>query len=163
MSLLRARESVMQHFRLMLRSFGVTEQQWRVLRALSSKHSANISELVDMTFLLGPSMSRILRELERRELIRRRTPDQDLRRGIISITAAGLDLIEKVGAHSETIYSEISRRYGVKKLAELQAMLSDLETIMSAGPIEPATAKRPRPAARRLADKSRPRSRPEPT
>ena len=34
MSLLRAREAVMRQFRPSLRSHGLTEQQWRILRAL---------------------------------------------------------------------------------------------------------------------------------
>ena len=36
MSLLRAREAVMRHFRPSLRDHGLTEQQWRILRALAS-------------------------------------------------------------------------------------------------------------------------------
>ncbi len=35
MALLRAREAVMRRFRPGLRDHGVTEQQWRVLRALA--------------------------------------------------------------------------------------------------------------------------------
>ena len=131
MALLRARESVMQHFRAMLRSFGITEQQWRVLRALASKRTVEFSELVEMTFLLAPSMSRILKELESRKLIVRRTTDEDLRKINVSITAAGLRLIEKVAPHSEFIYAQISSRYGLKKLATLQAMLKDLELALS--------------------------------
>jgi len=34
MALLRARESVMSHFRPILRDHDITEQQWRVIRAL---------------------------------------------------------------------------------------------------------------------------------
>src|SRR5208283_3623306 len=36
MSLLRAREAVMRHFRPSLRRHGLTEQQWRILRALAA-------------------------------------------------------------------------------------------------------------------------------
>ena len=35
MSLLRAREAVMRQFRPSLREHGLTEQQWRILRALA--------------------------------------------------------------------------------------------------------------------------------
>src|SRR6266849_5130597 len=40
MSLLRAREAVMRHFRPSLRDHGLTEQQWRILRALASIYAA---------------------------------------------------------------------------------------------------------------------------
>ena len=136
MSLLRAREAAMQHFRPMLRSHGMTEQQWRVMRALSSKRTVEFSELVDMTFLLAPSMSRILKELENRKLITREATDEDARKVNVSITAAGLRLIEKVAPHSEFIYAQISSRYGQKKLATLQAMLRDLEESLSGELIE---------------------------
>jgi homoprotocatechuate degradation regulator HpaR len=136
MSLLRAREAAMQHFRPMLRSHGMTEQQWRVMRALSSKRAVEFSELVDMTFLLAPSMSRILKELENRKLIARETTDEDARKVNVSITAAGLRLIEKVAPHSEFIYAQISSRYGQKKLATLQAMLKELEEALSGELIE---------------------------
>lgn len=136
MSLLRAREAAMQHFRPMLRSHGMTEQQWRVMRALSSRRTVEFSELVDMTFLLAPSMSRILKELENRKLIARETTDEDARKVNVSITAAGLRLIEKVAPHSEFIYAQISSRYGQKKLASLQAMLKELEEALSGELIE---------------------------
>ena len=126
----------MQHFRPMLRSHGMTEQQWRVMRALSSKRTVEFSELVAMTFLLAPSMSRILKELENRKLIARETTDEDARKVNVSISAAGLRLIEKVAPHSEFIYAQISSRYGQKKLASLQAMLKELEEALSGELIE---------------------------
>lgn len=137
MSLLRAREAVMRHFRVSLRGYGVTEQQWRVLRALSSVGEIEISDLVRSTFLLAPSLSRILRDLEARQLIIRRTPASDLRRSLISMAPAGIALMEVVAPHSEAIYAEITRRFGAERLALLQDMLRDLEDEMTAfGPLD---------------------------
>src|SRR5258706_4950270 len=75
MSLLRAREAVMRHFRPSLRSHGLTEQQWRILRALASIDQVEVTELARIAYLLGPSLSRILRDLEARRLIERRVPE----------------------------------------------------------------------------------------
>src|SRR5438045_8690772 len=72
MSLLRAREAVMRQFRPSLRDYGLTEQQWRILRALTSVDTIEVTELAQVAFLLGPSLSRILRDLEARDLIERR-------------------------------------------------------------------------------------------
>ena len=47
MVLLLAREAVMERFRPMLRDFGVTEQQWRVLRYLDEVGSMDLVELAD--------------------------------------------------------------------------------------------------------------------
>ena len=108
MSLLRAREAVMRQFRPSLRNHGLTEQQWRILRALTAVETIEVTELARVAFLLGPSLSRILRDLEARDLIERRPPKADLRRGMVSISAKGLKLIEAVAPTSEAIYAEIT-------------------------------------------------------
>jgi homoprotocatechuate degradation regulator HpaR len=131
MSLLRAREAVMRPFRASLRNYGLTEQQWRILRALASVDTIEVTELARVAFLLGPSLSRILRDLEARRLIERKTAKADLRRGVVSISASGVKLIEAVAPSSEAIYAEITVRYGARKLAELQDMLHALEASLS--------------------------------
>src|SRR3977135_4330002 len=132
MSLLRAREAVMRQFRPSLRNHGLTEQQWRILRALTAVDAIEVTELARVAFLLGPSLSRILRDLEARHLIERRTAEADLRRGVVSISPKGLKLIEAVAPNSEAIYAEITRRFGARKLAELQDMLGVLERSLEA-------------------------------
>src|SRR6266853_4155236 len=132
MSLLRAREAVMRHCRASLRDHGLTEQQWRILRALTAIDAIEVTELARVAFLLGPSLSRILRDLEARHLIERRTAEADLRRGVVSISPKGLKLIEAVAPNSEAIYAEITSRFGARKLAELQDMLGVLERSLAA-------------------------------
>ena len=86
MSLLRAREAVMRQFRPSLRNHGLTEQQWRILRALAAVETIEVTELARTAFLLGPSLSRILRDLEARQSDRAPAGKADLRR------ARGVDL-----------------------------------------------------------------------
>jgi homoprotocatechuate degradation regulator HpaR len=131
MSLLRAREAVMRQFRPSLRRHRLTEQQWRILRALAGVEALEVTELARTAFLLGPSLSRILRDLEARQLIERRTAKSDLRRGVVSISPKGLKVIELVAPTSEFIYAAITRRYGAQKLAELQNMLAALESSLA--------------------------------
>ena len=131
MALLRAREAVMRQFRPSLRSHGLTEQQWRILRALAAVEASEVTELARTAFLLGPSLSRILRDLEARRLIERRTAASDLRRGVVSISDKGLKLMESVAPSSEAIYAAITNRYGARKLAELQEMLGALEASLA--------------------------------
>ena len=128
MALLRARETVMCRFRPGLRTRGVTEQQWRILRALADTGPMEITELADLTFLLPPSLSRILRDMEARALISRKPVDSDLRRAVISIERKGLRLIAQHASHSESIYHDIERRFGRERLAQLFALLEELET-----------------------------------
>ncbi len=129
MALLRAREAVMRRFRPGLRSHGVTEQQWRVLRALAHSGPLEVTELASATFLLPPSLSRILPDMEARALIRRKQAHADLRRSVISLEPKGLRLIATHAPYSEAIYDGIERRFGAGRLAQLFALLGELEAV----------------------------------
>lgn len=131
MSLLRARESVMQRFRSSLRHFNITEQQWRILRALTSISEIEVTALAHATFLLPPSLSRILKDLEERGLVSRRADASDMRRNLVSITPSGLALMEMVAPHQEAIYSEITTAFGAEKMQNLQSLLKDLEATLA--------------------------------
>ena len=134
MSLLLAREAVMNRFRSSLHLFNITEQQWRVLRALNAVSEIEVTELANATSLLAPSLSRILRDLEARKLVvRRRAPD-DHRRALISISASGLTLIDAVAPYSEEIYAEVTETFGADKMETLQALLKELTEALNALP-----------------------------
>ena len=138
MALLRAREVVMDRFRPMLREFGVTEQQWRVMRALKGVTEIDVSALAERSCILAPSLSRILRDLTDRGLVARRTTKEDRRVGLISITAAGRRLIADVGPHSEARYARIADLLGAEDLNLLYDLLDRLEARLGG-----ANAKKP--------------------
>jgi homoprotocatechuate degradation regulator HpaR len=138
MALLRAREAVMRHFRPELRNHGVTEQQWRVLRALAGKRSLEITELAAETCLLAPSVSRILPDLETRGYIRRRPVESDLRRAVVSLEPKGLQLIAAHAPNSEQIYNDIEERFGAQRVQQLFTLLRELEnTLDDASSLKP--------------------------
>jgi homoprotocatechuate degradation regulator HpaR len=126
MALLRTREAVMCLFRPGLRKRGVTEQQWRILRALQSG-PMEVTELAEATFLLGPSLSRILPDLEKRQLVSRKQVDTDLRRSVVSLEPKGLRLIATHAPDSEAIYAEIAARFGVERVTQLFTLLNELQ------------------------------------
>ena len=74
LKLLRAREAVMERFRPHLAAHDVTEQQWRVLRTLAETGEIDASTLAETACLLPPSLSRMLQDLEARDLLVRRRP-----------------------------------------------------------------------------------------
>jgi homoprotocatechuate degradation regulator HpaR len=161
MTLLRAREAVMRHFRASLRRFDITEQQWRVLRALATIDQIEVTELARATFLLPPSLSRIIRDLEQRELITRRSAENDMRRAIVAISPKGLTLIEMVSPQSESIYAEISRLFGETKLNLLQDMLRELEQrMLETAPIDDEISDEEAQALTTGRPRGRPRKRP---
>ncbi|MEM9040043.1 MAG: homoprotocatechuate degradation operon regulator HpaR [Actinomycetota bacterium] len=124
MALLRAREAVMSRFRPILAEHGVTEQQWRVLRALSSAGDPlSVGDLSEQTFLLGPSLSRMLSSLEDRSLIERSSAADDARRAVIRIAPAGRDLVSAIGPESEATYRHIADALGDDALESLYDLL----------------------------------------
>ncbi|MGR8950055.1 MAG: MarR family transcriptional regulator, partial [Gammaproteobacteria bacterium] len=71
MALLKAREAAMAQFRPMLRSHDLTEQQWRVIRVLAAFPKIDAGEIVKRSFLLAPSLTRILQHLEAEQIVHR--------------------------------------------------------------------------------------------
>lgn len=127
MALMRARERVMREFRPLLAEHDLSEQQWRTLRALAAADtSLAVADIAERTFLLGPSLSRILGKLEDRRLIDRQTVAEDQRRSAISLSSAGVALVAKIAPDSESRYAEIEASFGTGKLAQLYALLDEL-------------------------------------
>ena len=141
MALLAARETMMRAFRPMLAEHDLTEQQWRVLRALTaSDEPMEVASLAERTSLLAPSVSRILANLEQRSLIERRTASHDQRRALISLTAAGVQLVRRIAPHSEDTYALIEAQFGAARLTNLLAELHDLSALeIGAGKMEKAS------------------------
>jgi homoprotocatechuate degradation regulator HpaR len=131
MALLQAREAAMQHFRPVLAGHDLTEQQWRVLRALSATLApVDVGALVDATSLLAPSVTRILAKLEERGLIDRATAEEDLRRSVISLSANGVALVGDIAPRSEATYSMIEAEFGRQRLEALMSELHHLATVL---------------------------------
>lgn len=127
MALLQAREAAMRLFRPLLAEHGLTEQQWRVLRALaSSEEPLEVGAIVDSTFLLAPSLSRILKDLEGRDLVSRSPVATDQRRAEISLTGDGHLLVSTVAPQSEAVYNQIESAFGNTELQDLMRRLATL-------------------------------------
>ena len=131
MELLKAREAAMSRFRPMLRSHGVTEQQWRVIRALAAHQRIDAGELAKRSFLLAPSLTRILQFLEREKLIKRSSDANDQRRSVFALTEKGRRLYAEVGPDSELLYADIEKQFGADKLETLYALLAEFYTALA--------------------------------
>jgi homoprotocatechuate degradation regulator HpaR len=136
--LMRAREAVMARIRPVLRAHGVTEQQWRVLCTVRDLQETEITALADRVFLLPPSLSRILRDLEARGLMVRRPSAQDQRRVLVSVTAEGEALIHRIEPSLLEVRLQMRRLVGMDRLRALADLLDAIEDTL--GPGGPADA-----------------------
>lgn len=125
-ALLRARETVMGPVRQMLATSGVNEQKWRVLRVLDESGPLDQSLLAERACLQLPSLTRILQAMQQQGLVTRAADAVDRRRSIVSITPAGLGVIEAHAAESAALAQKLAIAYGSERLETLLDLLDAL-------------------------------------
>ena len=131
MSLLLAREAVMKGFREVIQRRDLSEQQWRIIRALVDADKMETGVLADRVKLLRPSLTRILLTLEQRGIVKKHRRDTDRRFSYISLTAKGKMLFSEIAPYSEQEYQRIEKKIGKKKLNQLYELLDLLTTSLS--------------------------------
>ena len=65
--LLQARERVIARFRPILNEHGVTEQQWRIVRALLERGPLEPRQIVDVCRISSPSLAGVLARMQQQQ------------------------------------------------------------------------------------------------
>ena len=102
-----ALDAVMPRFRLIFKEFGLTEQQWRILRVLWDIEEIGQSELAALTLISAPSLVGILDRLHSMELIERRRSALDRRVVYIATSQQGRDLRDQIMPAVQQSYFEL--------------------------------------------------------
>ena len=124
----------MAPIRDMLAETGITEQQWRVLRVLGEHGALDAKTLADRASLLFPSLTRIAATLRDKGLITQRRDEEDRRRQVIEITAAGQKIIDDRMDEAAAIVEGFKAALGAENyetLLDLLALLDPGGTIPS--------------------------------
>ena len=116
----------MKKFIPSLREHNLSPQQWRVIRALEDEDGLDMSELSKRCYLLMPSLSRIVQNLNSRNLVQRRLVESDQRRSVISLNGSGRELFGLVAPISVERYDHITEKFGYGKLELLYELLDEL-------------------------------------
>jgi homoprotocatechuate degradation regulator HpaR len=122
----RTREALAMRFRKVFLLHDLTDPQWRVLRILDQAKELDVTSLAEQSYLMGPSLSRILRDLAKRGLISRRVSSSDARRFFHTLTGRGHKLLDEVSPAFNPVYRDIEARFGVDRIRELNERLSAL-------------------------------------
>lgn len=146
MLLLRARETAMDYFRPSLYRHGLTEQQWRVLRALNESRSMTAAQLAASCLILPPSMTRILRAMTAAKLIRSRKQG-DQRQRHVSLSERGRKLLACIGPESERQYQLMRDRLPPEHLHSLYALLKEFVALGAPTANHRDSRRRSRPGA----------------
>lgn len=110
-------------FRPILNHFGITEQQWRVIRALDERDELEPRELCDVCQILSPSLTGVLARMEALGLIEQRRVETDLRRRKVVLTASGRAMVEDMAPLIEAQYRELENALGKTLVTDLYLML----------------------------------------
>ena len=107
MLLNRSLDAIMPPYRDLFQEFGVTEQQWRVLRVLWEQKHLTSAQISILTLLPSPSLVGILDRLEKKELVKRLRSSSDRREINITITDKGRELQSEVMPKVKKIQDQI--------------------------------------------------------
>jgi homoprotocatechuate degradation regulator HpaR len=151
--LLDARETVMRRFRPLIAEEGLTEQQWRILRALGERGPLEPGQIADACSILSPSLTGILARMASVDLVTRTQVSSDQRRQSVDLTAKSRAIVERLIPRVEAEYGRLEYDWGVDTVQALYAMLDQVMALEAGrAPREAATApptKPERPARRR--------------
>jgi homoprotocatechuate degradation regulator HpaR len=107
MLLYAALDAVMPRFRRIFKEFGLTEQQWRILRVLWDIEEMSQTELAALTLISAPSLVSILDRLRNMELIERRRSAIDRRVVYVATSQQGRELRDQIMPAVQQSYFEL--------------------------------------------------------
>lgn len=127
-SLLQVREILLAPIRSMLNEFSLTEQQWRIVLVLAQEDVAGIrpGQIAKQCCILDPSLTGILRRLERDGVVMREISNVDSRAQLIKLTAYGERLFLTIKSRMEARYRLIEEVYGCENLQNISSALRGL-------------------------------------
>ena len=129
LKLLKSREVSMSFFRPILQEISLTEQQWRVIRALNEFGPLESKQLAECCCILSPSLTGIIKRLEQQNYIKRCKSSEDQRRVLLSLTEHAQQVFDDVSPRLEERYIAMTEQFSEKKMKQLQELLSELAQI----------------------------------
>jgi homoprotocatechuate degradation regulator HpaR len=123
LKLLQAREVTMGFFRPILQEIPMTEQQWRVIRALNEYDELESKQLADVCCILSPSLTGILSRLEQQGYIQRRKSHEDQRRILISLSEKARSMFSELSPRLEERYRALTDQLSKDELDTLMTLL----------------------------------------
>ena len=102
----------MERFRPHLTARGLTEQQWRVIRALDEEGPLEPRQISDLCTISSPSMAGVLARMEAMGLVTRERFESDQRRVRVSLTKQSLELVRSLSKALEAEYAALEKDVG---------------------------------------------------
>lgn len=120
---LKAREELLCHFRPIITHFGLTEQQWRILRTLDEMEQLEPREICEHCHILSPSMTGVLSRMEEMGLVTRERMPEDQRRVLVRMTPKSEKLVSELGPLIVEQYKIIEQAFGPELIKQLYEVM----------------------------------------
>lgn len=124
--LLQARERVISHFKPVLNKYRVTEQQYRILRALDMNGPLEPRSIGEICHISSPSLAGVLARMEEVCLVARQRMPRDQRRLLVSLTPDSHALLQQMWPHIAAVYRKLDAQLGEDLNAEVYRALEGL-------------------------------------
>ena len=124
--LLQAREAVLARFRPILNEHGVTEQQWRIVRALVERGGLEQRQIGEVCRISSPSLAGVLARMDELGLVQRERMAGDQRRVMVSLTPQSRTLAQQMAPRIEATYRELEAHLGSELMERSYATLDEL-------------------------------------
>jgi homoprotocatechuate degradation regulator HpaR len=132
--LLQAREGVIAHFRPILNAHGVTEQQWRIVRALLEGGPLEPRQIGEVCRISSPSLAGVLARMDDLGLVKRERLAEDQRRVKVTLTAKSRTLAAAMAPQIEAVYAAIEAHIGSDFIQRFYATLDELIGLLDGVP-----------------------------
>ena len=128
LSILYTADALRRHYTEVMAPFGVTGQQYNVLRIVRGAGEGGIpsQNIAERMIERSPGMTRLLDRLEEKGLVARRRSLQDRRVVFCVLVERGAALLEKMEPHMKALEQEAMQALGDASLRELIRLLGDV-------------------------------------
>ena len=130
--LAQAREEIISRFRPILNHFGVTEQQWRILRVLRQREPMEPKQICETCLFLSPSLAGVLARMEEMDLVRKERVESDHRHVMVHMTDKSRTLVDAVIPLINEQYRLLESVIGERETSELYTVLQKLTVLHGA-------------------------------
>ena len=120
----------MAQFRPILNAHGITEQQWRILRALLEQGPMEPRRIGGTCRISSPSLAGVLARMDDLGLVQRARMPQDQRRVLVTLTERSRSLAADMAPAIEAAYAQIEAHIGAAFIDRFYAALDELNLLL---------------------------------
>lgn len=121
------------HRKIREHNIDVTFEMLHVLRCLATEGEVNQQELAYKTYKDKSSLSYLIKNLEKRGLIKREEDKKDKRNKLVAFTDEGEQLYKQIHQLVEEVYSKIEEKANQEQLGKCIAYLNEFNRTIKEG------------------------------